>query len=239
MTLLKQVQAIIVSKGNVLLLKKRDIKFKSGKWFRTKNSFWRLPKGKLEKGESAIKGLKRELKEETGLEKIKIGKKVFSYGLEAPKGLHRKVDAFLVFTEEKPRMTKDGREEGIEEMAFFDAWTAWKKLNFDSEKKSLKAAMAVWAADCAESVLHFFEKKHPGDRRPRKAIQAVRDWVEGKIKMPQAKKASLAAHAAARGTKDPLARAAARAAGQAAATAHSAGHALGTIYYAEKCRENI
>ena len=30
--------------------------------------------------------------------------------------------------------------------------------------------LAVWAADCAEHVLHLFEKIHPSDLRPREAI---------------------------------------------------------------------
>ena len=35
--------------------------------------------------------------------------------------------------------------------------------------------------DIAESVLHIFEAKYPGDKRPRKAIEAKRLWVTGKI----------------------------------------------------------
>jgi len=37
------------------------------------------------------------------------------------------------------------------------------------------------AADFAESVLHIFESKRPGDDRPRKAIQAARDFANGAI----------------------------------------------------------
>ena len=37
------------------------------------------------------------------------------------------------------------------------------------------------AADFAESVLHIFESKRPGDLRPRQAIQAARDFSDGKI----------------------------------------------------------
>jgi ADP-ribose pyrophosphatase YjhB (NUDIX family) len=144
---IRQVQAVIVIKGKILLLKKRDVRFENGKWFRTKNSFWRLPKGKLEKGERALAGLKRELREEMGLKKIKIGKRVFSYSYEAPKGLHRKVNSYLVFTDEKPCMTGDGREEGIEKISLETPANALKKLKFDFEKKSLKAS---WARSVAE-----------------------------------------------------------------------------------------
>ncbi len=37
------------------------------------------------------------------------------------------------------------------------------------------------AADYAERVLPLFEKYHPEDKRPREAIQAARDFADGKI----------------------------------------------------------
>ena len=43
------------------------------------------------------------------------------------------------------------------------------------------------AADFAERVLHIFEEKHPNDKRPREAIQGVRDYVEGKITLDELK----------------------------------------------------
>jgi hypothetical protein len=98
-------------------------------------------------------------------------------------------------------------------------------------KKNQKL-LALWAADCAEHVLPYFEKKHPRDERPRKAIEAARDWAHGEIRAGQARKAALAAHAAARATEDPSARATARAAGHAAATAHVASHSRGAAIYA-------
>lgn len=39
----------------------------------------------------------------------------------------------------------------------------------------------LFAADCAEHVLHFFEDKYPDDDRPRKAIETVRLYANGKI----------------------------------------------------------
>ena len=128
---LKQVQAIVVWKGKILLLKKYDLRLKKG--------FWRLLKGKLEKGETPIKGLKRELFEEVGLRKnkIKIKKKVFSYDYESPKGVFRKVETFLVEAKEKPKLTREGRKEGIKEIGFFPASQALKKLYWVQEKKAL------------------------------------------------------------------------------------------------------
>ncbi len=39
--------------------------------------------------------------------------------------------------------------------------------------------LALWAASCAEHVLPLFESAHPGDLRPRAAIDHVRAWVRG------------------------------------------------------------
>ena len=43
--------------------------------------------------------------------------------------------------------------------------------------------LALWAADCAEHVLHFFEQEQPDDDRPRRAIELARAWARGEIKM--------------------------------------------------------
>jgi len=99
--------------------------------------------------------------------------------------------------------------------------------------------LALWAADCAEHVLSYFEREYPKDDRPRKAIEACRTWARtGVFKMADVRKVALAAHAAARKAKeDSTARFAARAAGQALATAHVAGHAPGAAMYALKVAE--
>ena len=86
-------------------------------------------------------------------------------------------------------------------------------------------AIASWAADCAERVLPLFESAKPGDSRVKAAISAARRWANGKITMADARKAAVAAHAAARDAGTPLAREAARSAAHAAATAHIPGHA--------------
>ena len=39
--------------------------------------------------------------------------------------------------------------------------------------------LAIWAADCAEHVLPFFETERPGDDRPRQAIELGRAWARG------------------------------------------------------------
>ena len=96
-----------------------------------------------------------------------------------------------------------------------------------------KKILALWAADCAEHVLPYFEDKCPNDDRPRKAIEACRDWARtGVFSMAVIRGASLSAHAAARDAKgDDAACFAAHAAGQAVATAHVPTHALGSSIY--------
>lgn len=89
-------------------------------------------------------------------------------------------------------------------------------------------AIASWAADCAERVLALFESVKPGDSRPKAAISAARRWANGKLSMADARKAAVAAHAAARDAGNAAGREAARAAAHAAASAHeptSARHA--------------
>ena len=93
--------------------------------------------------------------------------------------------------------------------------------------------LAVWAADCAQHVLHLFEEMQPGDDRPRRAIEQARAWARGEIRMSQARAAGGHAMAAARQLHG-AARHAAFAAGQAAVVAHVAAHELGAAAYAIK-----
>ncbi len=86
--------------------------------------------------------------------------------------------------------------------------------------------LAIWAADCAEHVLHHFEHVRPRDDRPRRAIELGRAWARGEVRMTQARTAAGYANAAARDLVG-AARHAAYAAGQAAAVAHVAAHELG------------
>ena len=91
--------------------------------------------------------------------------------------------------------------------------------------------LALWAADCAEHVLHHFEHARPADDRPRRAIELVRAWTRGEVTMTEARTAAGHANAAARDLRG-AGREAAYAAGQAAAVAHVAAHELGAAAYA-------
>ena len=93
--------------------------------------------------------------------------------------------------------------------------------------------LALWAAACAEHVLHLFESVQPSDPRPRQAIEQTRAWARGEIKMSQSRDSAGHAQAAARELSG-AARHAAYAAGQAAVVAHVAAHELGAAAYAIK-----
>ena len=93
--------------------------------------------------------------------------------------------------------------------------------------------LALWAADCAEHVLDYFESVQPGDPRPRLAIEKVRAWTRGELKMMESRAAGGHAMAAARNLEG-AARHAAFAAGQAACVPHVAAHELGAAAYAIK-----
>ncbi|KAB8141261.1 hypothetical protein F8S13_19385 [Chloroflexia bacterium SDU3-3] len=91
--------------------------------------------------------------------------------------------------------------------------------------------LALWAAACAEHVLHHFEAAQPADTRPRQAIEHIRAWARGEISMTLARAAGGHAMAAARALSG-AARHAAYAAGQAGVVAHVAAHDLGAAAYA-------
>ncbi len=101
-------------------------------------------------------------------------------------------------------------------------------------KNTDQKTLAVWAIDCVERVMPYFEDAYLQDHRPRNALETLQTWVEtGVFQMETIRKASLASHAAAREVgEDTAARSTARAAGQAVATAHVPLHALGAAMYA-------
>ena len=106
-----------------------------------------------------------------------------------------------------------------------------EKINhqiFQPEKKVL----AIWARECCEHVLPYFEEKYPNDNRPRKALEILEQWIDtGLFNMAVIRKASLDAHTAAKNVKEDYAKYVAHAAGQAVATAHVSTHAFGSSIY--------
>ena len=100
--------------------------------------------------------------------------------------------------------------------------------------KTNQKTLAIWAIDCVERVMPYFEETYPEDHRPRNAIKTLQAWIQtGVFKMAVIRKASLDSHAAAREIgEDNPACSVARAAGQAVATAHVPTHAIGGAIYA-------
>lgn len=97
-----------------------------------------------------------------------------------------------------------------------------------------KITIANWCMDYTQAhILPIFEKHCPGDNRPHRALNASRDWFEGRKKLPEVKEIILKeCHAAARELdSNPAAQAAARACGQAAACFHTPTHSLGLAFY--------
>ncbi len=83
-------------------------------------------------------------------------------------------------------------------------------------EQNCDAIARLFAADCAEAVLHFFEDKYPNDMRPREAINAARKYAVEDISAAAWAAARAAARASAWAASD-----AARASAWAAAWAAS------------------
>lgn len=99
-------------------------------------------------------------------------------------------------------------------------------------KKEQHYQLMKWACACSEHVMHLLGENT--DERLKNALVTAREWARGNASTGDAMKASAAAHAAARESRDPAATAVARSVGHAVATAHMADHSLGAALYALK-----
>ena len=98
-----------------------------------------------------------------------------------------------------------------------------------------KDTIRKWCLGYAtDKILPIFEKHCLGDERPRNAVTAAYDYIDGKVKFPVVKNLILnECHAAARELDaNPVAQAAARAVGQGSAVVHTLTHSLGLYFYA-------
>ncbi|MEV5603845.1 putative immunity protein [Streptomyces sp. NPDC052299] len=94
--------------------------------------------------------------------------------------------------------------------------------------------VARYAAESAQGVLAVFEDAHPDDGRPRAALAAAREFIDGAPRSRLQRVTSMDAHRAAKDAATEAARLAAQAAGDAAsaaylhpiAKAHQVGHIL-------------
>ena len=91
--------------------------------------------------------------------------------------------------------------------------------------------LVMWVLDCAKIPLGQIEAKYPHEPRPRTCLERCEDWARGKIKMPAAKKAILAAHTAAKEIEEIEYGTLCQAIGHAGATVHVETHAIGLPIY--------
>jgi hypothetical protein len=103
-------------------------------------------------------------------------------------------------------------------------------------KKEQHRQLIKWACKCSEHVLHLFGETL--DERLKNAIIIGKEWADGKATVGDVMKASVAAHAVARESSNPISIAVARSVGQAVATAHMADHSFGAALYALKAVKN-
>lgn len=103
-------------------------------------------------------------------------------------------------------------------------------------QKAQHRQLIKWAYECAEHVLPLLNGKI--DKRLKHALTIAREWEQGNASVGDARKASVAAHAAAREADDPVSVAVARSMGHAVATAHMADHSLGAALYALRAVQN-
>lgn len=112
------------------------------------------------------------------------------------------------------------------------------KLKKEVMKVNKNQAM-IWAIECAQRVIHHFEKFNPNDSRPRNALEIARRWLKGEVIFKEIRRSSLNAHAAARDSKNFAAIYAARSCAHAVATAHVITHAARAALYALKVIEVV
>ena len=103
-------------------------------------------------------------------------------------------------------------------------------------KKEQHYLLIQWACGCAENVLPLFGEIT--DERLTTALHVAKEWKSGNASVGDAMNASVAAHAAARDSLNPVSIAVARSVAQAVATAHMADHSLGAAWYALKAVKN-
>lgn len=95
--------------------------------------------------------------------------------------------------------------------------------------KARHRQLMKWAIECVEHVLPLLNNI---DERLSHALIVAKEWEKGDTTVGAARKASVAAHTAAREASDPVSVAVARSMGHTVATAHMADHALGGALYA-------
>lgn len=96
-----------------------------------------------------------------------------------------------------------------------------------------KNTIIKWCNEYArEHILPIYEKYYPKDSRLKNALDAINEYMEGNIKLTEAKKIIKEAQIAAREAEgNPAAQAAARAIGATTATINTVTSSLGLVFY--------
>lgn len=94
-------------------------------------------------------------------------------------------------------------------------------------KKQNHRTLIIWSLKCANETVSHLENNETINE----ALTLSKEWAEGKIKMPIAKKAILKVHALAKLTNNPVDIALYHAIGHACATIHVETHAIGLPIY--------
>ncbi|MDB7953250.1 putative immunity protein [Faecalitalea cylindroides] len=91
--------------------------------------------------------------------------------------------------------------------------------------------LTLWALTCAQVPANELNQLLTNDDRVKIALDLCTKWMQGHVKMPQAKKALLSVHAIAKETDDAYIKALAHAIGQACGSVHVETHAFGLVMY--------
>lgn len=129
------------SAGAIIFRKNKEIKYlllhypSSAK---SKKDYWDFPKGHIEKGEKEIETVKREVKEETGLEDIKIiegFKEWIKYFFRFKKKTIFKIVTFYLAETKEKEIKISGEHIGYEWLPYKEAL---KQLTFNNAKEILQ-----------------------------------------------------------------------------------------------------
>lgn len=118
-----------VGVGGVILNRKKEVLLQlRGKKAKNEVGLWKLPGGQIEYGETAIKALKREIKEELGVE-IKIIRQIFCFDdILVNEGQHWLVPFYLCQIKKgRPKNMEPGK---IDKISWFSLDKLPKKLAF-------------------------------------------------------------------------------------------------------------
>lgn len=91
--------------------------------------------------------------------------------------------------------------------------------------------LVLWAFTFAEEIATILQARYPEDTRQQHVVATCKKWAEGNVKMREAQRAILAAHAVAKEISSAEDIALCHALGQACAVVHTEGHAMGLPIY--------